>query len=215
MGRGWGVLPCRIWFPYPREFRIGSRRQGRGQRAGFGLLDRDSSVIELGRESVCLSVRLCSTVVAVMSCHQLEKGCEEVGGTWLCSHSQRIPRHWAFPTPKQFDGHDVSLRFSIIHGLAHPVAATAATATGHSSWARVERAKTFPWRASWGPRTRSWLFGFPLASPTPSAPSTIPCCCLVVKSARAGQGRHGVGVAWQGLTTLLVSLVVSVLFSFI
>lgn len=30
------------------------------------------------------------------------------------------------PTPKQFDGHDVSLRFSNTHGFAHPVAAAAA-----------------------------------------------------------------------------------------
>lgn len=55
-------------------------------------------------------------------------------GSPLRSHSRKVvvaAEHWVVspPTPKQFDGHDVSLRFSNVHGFAYPVAAVAAMLT--------------------------------------------------------------------------------------
>lgn len=61
MGRGchfgWGVLPRRILFRYPRRLRIGSRRHGRG-RGRFVDCDSFVKARERKRKGACLSIGL-------------------------------------------------------------------------------------------------------------------------------------------------------------
>ena len=107
---------CRILFRYPRRLRIGSRRQGRGRGRS---VDCDSCV--RATESACLSV---GVVLQLRSCQSTVEW--EKDARWLFAD---LPQSGAGPAPKQFDGHDVSLRFSITHGFAHPVAVAAAMPT--------------------------------------------------------------------------------------
>lgn len=145
----WGVLPCRILFRYPRRLWIGSRRQGT-EEGGVG-----SWIVTLWseRESqpACQSgsVPSCCHVSACQSARQVGKRCETGR---LCTEASRAkPRTkwWCWPsagrrpTPKQIDGRDVSLGFSITHGFAHPVAAVAAVSREHRHGPGLDRRKVF------------------------------------------------------------------------
>lgn len=113
---------------------------------------------------------------------------------WWCQPSSGRP-----PTPKQFDGHDVSLRFSITHGFTHPVAAVVAVVativmgqgwTGENfSWgARVHEPEVGCW--TWGGRFQQRQ---PVSPPAPLPPAVLLPCG---RMCQAGQRRHG--VAWRG-----------------
>lgn len=112
---------------------------------------------------------------------------------WWCQPSSGRP-----PTPKQFDGHDVSLRFSITHGFTHPVAAVVAvvaTIVMGQGWS----GENFSWGASvHEPEVGCWTWGgrFQQRQPvSPPAPFPLPFCCLVAGCAKLGKE----DMAWRGV----------------
>lgn len=143
---------------------------------------------------------------------QLEKDAR-----WPCAGACRatswrwLPGSGRRPTPKQFDGHDVSLRFSITHGSAHPVAAVAAVVativmgqgwTGEKfSWgARVHEPEVGCWALCWNLPPRQLV-----SSP---APFPLPFCCLwpdVPSWAKETWRGRGVGMAGPSRPSALLS----------
>lgn len=200
------------WVPLGGVFyHVGScfdTREGSGSgavgRAEGGV---SSSIVTLSseRESqlACQSVNWGCAPVTVMS-SQPSRGEKTRDGSSLSSQSHTKwwcqPSSGRPPTPKQFDGHDVSLRFSITHGFTYPVAAVVAVVativmgqgwTGENfSWgARVHEPEVGCW--TWGGRFHQRQPVSPSARPLPPA-VLLPCG----RMCQAGQRRHG--VAWRG-----------------
>lgn len=170
-----------------------------------------------------------SWIVTLLSERQSQPACQS-GGAPNCGHvsqpssGQKMrdgffaelsePQGGAGPAPKRFDGHDVSLRFSITHGFAHPVAAVAARATTivmGQGW----KGENF----SWGARVHepevgcwTWCAGV-CRTVSPSArppPFPLPSCCLAglvagcAKLGKEDMAWRGVGMAGPlGTSTLL------------
>lgn len=140
---GWGVLPCRILFRYPRRLRIGSRRQGRG-RGQF--VDCDSFV--RARESACLSkCQLGCASVTVMS-SQLSSGKKTRNGSSLNfqSHTQNGGASLAVGVLQRRNSLTTTMSPCVSPSpTGSPIPLPRSWPWSRpSSWARVGQAKTFP-----------------------------------------------------------------------